>query len=625
MLVIIGLPLVVIYSLLIGYDYFTGKSRAAEMASASLLAQAAHQAAEVNGHFVSLAQTTQIMSLLVPRKHFDGSEQFFSLLVDVTRENPAIYSSAIAFEEYCFDKQKKFFAPGVFRLPDNTIRRIFYEPDSNYDYQFYDWFLIPKLTGAGAWTDPYIDIGAGNALVVSCSVPFTRDGQFIGVSKVDTLVEDIRIKLAGMKVAGGYIVLVSKAGTIISHPNTEYILRHTLVSLAQVQKRAKLEELAYNLLREGGSGIVRLEATPEAEALLVAYAPLESTDWTLLAVVPEEVVFRDVMRTLWMHATLLTCSAVLLFLILYFLIAREVSRPLQAFSAAALRLGGGDLESRLEFVATSAEMRVLAGVYNSMVARLRDILQVRAQDIAARRMIEEENQAKSDFLSRMSHEIRTPMNGILGMSHLALQQAPTGKLKGYLEKIHSSALGLQGVLNDILDFSQVTAGAMEAEHTPFGLRSLLASLYDSMKIRAGTKGLAFEINIEAALPEMLVGDAPHLRQILYHLLDNAIKFTEQGSVSLRVQAEGENERQISLHFLVQDSGIGIAPEQQARIFEGFTQADGSATRQYGGTGLGLALSKKLVELMQGKLWVESEAGTGSTFHLQVSFDHFLTY
>ncbi|MCL2122960.1 MAG: ATP-binding protein, partial [Desulfovibrionaceae bacterium] len=151
------------------------------------------------------------------------------------------------------------------------------------------------------------------------------------------------------------------------------------------------------------------------------------------------------------------------------------------------------------------------------------------------------------------------------------------------------------------------------------------SLYDGMKPRAEAKGLICELHIDAALPEMLVGDAPHLRQILHHLLHNAIKFTEQGQVVLRVQAEAESERQVFVHFLIQDSGIGIDPAQQERIFEGFTQADGSMTRQYGGAGLGLALSKNLAELMQGRLWVESGLGKGSTFHLRLPFDHFLTY
>jgi signal transduction histidine kinase len=268
---------------------------------------------------------------------------------------------------------------------------------------------------------------------------------------------------------------------------------------------------------------------------------------------------------------------------------------------------------------------MVAAVYNTMVDRLRDMLQVRAQDIAKRRLAEEENQAKSDFLARMSHEIRTPMNGILGMSHLALQQAPPAKLKGYLEKIYHSALGLMGILNDILDFSRIETGAVETEHVPFGLRSLLGPLYDGMKEYAEVKGLACELSIDERLPEMLVGDANHLRQIVHHLLHNAVKFTEQGHISFRVAAEAEGERDISVHFMVQDSGIGIAPAQQRRIFEGFTQADGSMTRRYGGIGIGLALSKELAELMRGKLWVESEPGQGSTFHLLLPFDYFMTY
>jgi len=623
MLAIIGLPLIIIYSLLISYEYSTGKKRAVEMFSAALSEQAAYRAAQVDGHFVSLAQTAQTMSTLFSRGIFTGSGDLFPLLDAIVKTNPSVYTSVVAFEAYRFDKQKEFFAPRVFRAPDHTVRHTFLEPEHNNDYRFYDWFLIPKLTGAATWTDPYFS--PEHELVVSFGAPIMRDNEFIGVCMVNTFVEDIKNILAALETAGSYTILISKAGTVISHPQSEYILQHTLVSLAQSRQRADMEELAYTLLREGGEGVIRLDATPEEGALWLAYAPVQSTGWILLAVVPEETVLRDVTHSLFMAMGILAFTAISLFCVLYFLIAREVSRPLQAVNAAALRLSGGDLESRLDLVATNEEIRMLVTVYNTMVARLRDTLQIRAQDIAKRHLAEEENQAKSDFLARMSHEIRTPMNGILGMSHLALQQNPSAKLKGYLDKIHSSTLELLGVLNDILDFSTIKTGTVETEHIPFGLRSLLTSLYDGMKNRAEAKGLTFELHVDAALPDMLVGDAPHVRQILHHLLHNAIKFTAQGQVSLHVRAEAESERQVFVHFLVQDNGIGIEPALQERIFEGFTQADGSMTRQYGGTGLGLALSKSLAELMQGRLWVESEAGKGSTFHLQLSFDHFLTY
>ena len=623
MLAIIGVPLIVIYSLLITYEYSTGKKRAVDMISAALSEQAAHRAAEVDEHFVSLVRITQTMSTLFSSGIFARSEDCFPLLDAIVRENPSVYSSAVAFEAYRFDKQKEFFAPRVSRAPDSALLHSFIEPETSYDYRFYDWFLLPKLIGAATWTDPYF--GADDTLVVSFGAPIARDNEFIGVLKVDALIADIGAKLAALKKTAGFTVLISDVGTIMFHPNAEYILQHTLISLAQLQQRSDLEELAYALLREGGEGVVRLEATSKAEAMWLAYAPVQSTGWTLLAVVPEDLVLRDVMRSLFINMGILAFTALSLFFVLYFLLAREVSRPLQALNAAALRLSGGDMESRLELAATNEEMRMAAAVYNTMVTRLRDTLQVRAQDIAKRHLAEEENQAKNDFLARMSHEIRTPMNGILGMSHLALQQNPPGKLRGYLEKIHSSTLGLVGVFNDILDFSRITTGTVETENIPFGLRSLLNSLYDGMKHRAEAKGLVFDLHVDAALPDMLVGDAPHLRQILHHLLHNAIKFTEQGQVSLRVWAESESERQVFSHFAVQDSGIGIELEQQERIFEGFTQADGSMTRQYGGAGLGLALSKSLAELMRGRLWMESNPGQGSTFHLQLAFDHFLTY
>jgi hypothetical protein len=289
----------------------------------------------------------------------------------------------------------------------------------------------------------------------------------------------------------------------------------------------------------------------------------------------------------------------------------------QSYEVPKIRIGDRELSLRYHKASLTRADGSISGLIGAMID-LTDRVRWEEGLVIARDAAEAANRAKSDFLANMSHEIRTPMNGIIGMTDLALDTALDDEQREYLQIVKSSSEALLTVINDILDFSKIEAGKLGIESVGFDMRRTVQETLKTMALRAHEKGLELVCDIAADLPLRVVGDPGRLRQIVLNLVGNAIKFTEAGEIVLCIAVDSLAGQRAMIRVSVSDTGIGIATEKQAHIFDAFAQEDTSTTRKYGGTGLGLTISNRLVQLMGGRLWVDSEPGRGSTFNFTLA-------
>jgi signal transduction histidine kinase/ActR/RegA family two-component response regulator len=478
-----------------------------------------------------------------------------------------------------------------------------------YDIDISDWYIVPRETKHEYITDPYpYQVQGHPVMLTSLIFPIMHKGEFIGIISSDIVLDTLQemVSRVNPRGQGGYAEIFSNSGIVVAHPSKEYLGKDltevltTAPELAGSSTSSTAAEIK-EAVKNGETYIL------EGKDFYTVYMPIQFSDvtrpWSVAVSIPMSKVLENA-NGIFNYVIGVSFIAICVIAFILYLIAQSLTRPILVLANTAKTLGEGNFDAEIPLIPSNDEIGVLSKAFKNMTENL----------IAAKDLAEQSSRAKSDFLSNMSHEMRTPMNAIIGMTSIG-KSAPGIERKNYaFTKIEDASTHLLGVINDILDMSTIEANKLELSKTDYDFEKMLRKAVNVINFRVDEKNQNFYLAVDKNIPERLVGDDRHLAQVITNLLSNAVKFTpENGSIRLDVRLAGEENGLCTIQFEVADSGIGISAEQQTRLFHSFQQVDSSTSRNFGGAGLGLTISKRIVELMGGHIRIESELGKGAAF------------
>ena len=489
----------------------------------------------------------------------------------------------------------------------------------NLDMSSRDYIQNVQKTLKPTISQPILGKATQQPIIVMAAPVLNAQGELVAIfGGVLNLYKPNLIGTLGTRKIGenGYLYLVSKDRLVITHPDKERIMKEVAPVGTNLALDRALAGFEGTLEGTNSRGLVGL----------FTFKRLVSTDWILASVIPSSEAFQPI-RNIEQRLATITVLLMLLAAPLLWLFSVRISRPLGELAAAmrqrATAMQPGQPAEPVAEIGSS-EISTVAAAFNEFLgARNKAELALAASEeqrskmietlAAAKESAEAANKAKSEFLANMSHELRTPMNGVIGMIELARMNSLDDETREFLTIAQTSANGLLAILNDILDVSKIEAGKLHIEDAPFEFTTLVSDVFRLMAPQIKDKGLVSTCSLPADLPETLTGDPLRIRQVLLNLIGNAVKFTLTGSITVNVRIVETGSSDLLLTVDIADTGIGIPADRLESIFHAFAQADSSTTRKFGGTGLGLTISSQLVELMGGRLTVQSQEGVGSTF------------
>ena len=479
------------------------------------------------------------------------------------------------------------------------------EVEPLYDIDIADWYIVPKETKKEYITDPYPYMVQGHEVMLASFIfPVIYQDNFIGIISSDIVLDKLQEMASHVNTRGSgeFTTIFSNTGVVVAHPDNDYFGKEITDIPVSDAREAKEAIKDGNLFISSGRDFYTV------------YMPIQfsaaTNPWSVAVSFP----MAEVLKTagdLRNFVIIISVISICAIAIILYLIALSITRPVLVLANTAKIIGEGNFDTEIPVSPGSDEIGVLSKAFKVMTENL----------IAAKKQAEESSRAKSDFLSNMSHEMRTPLNAVIGMTNIGKVALDTEKKDYAFGKIEDASTHLLGVINDVLDMSKIEANKMELSLTDFVFEKMVRKVVNVINFRVDEKNQNFYVSIDKNIPKRLVGDSQRLSQVITNLLSNAVKFTpESGSIRMDASLIEEKGGICTIKFEVSDTGIGISQEQQARLFTSFQQADSSTSRKFGGTGLGLVISKRIVELMGGQIYIESALGKGAAFIFTVKLE-----